>query len=140
MSALLERISAADDMEEHEVDVPEWGVEILLITPSMATRSRLMEAQIAARRDIPESEGMDDATAALRRIDMNQMQFSVIQACAFDPADRNQLFLAENTDADLAMLGAKNGKVVWQLFEACQLLAGLAGSDDDDVVDEGKDG
>lgn len=129
--SILDQIAKANDIEEHEVTVPEWGVDLLLITPTMATRSRLLEAQIAARRDIPAADldGLDEATANMRRIDMNAMQFAVIQACVFDPKSREAVFKPDHSEEDINMMGKKNGKVVWELFEACQKMAGLASDD-----------
>jgi len=137
--SILDQIAAADDIEQVEIEIPEWSLELLLKSPSMAKRSELMEQQLRNRDALGDDGGTDIGGV---RVDMNAMQFAVIQACCFDLESDEALFVPENTERDMAMLGAKNGRVVWELFEACQRIAGLAGDigDDEGPVEAGKEG
>jgi len=129
---LLDKIAEAPDIERENVEIPEWGVTIQVRTPSMIERSALVEAQIAERAQVDESDELDS-------IDMSRMQFQVIQACCFDPDSEEQLFTVANTERDMTMLHKKNGRVVWDLFRICQKLSGLT-DDAEEEVDLGKDG
>ena len=115
--SLRDTIQAADDSSYEDVDVPEWGVTIRVVPPSVGARADLLAK-------FPEDgEG----------IDYKAMFTNVLIATCYDPDTNEPAF----TDADAPMLLEKNGAVVQRLFEKCQKAAGFNA---DEVVERGKDG
>lgn len=119
MSSIRDLIAAANDIGDGEVvDVPEWGVKILVVSPTVEARSALLE-------QFPSTEG--------EGVDFKALFTSVLIATCHDPDTREPVF----TDADSEMLLGKNGAVVQRLFEVCQKAAGLNAPE---AIDSGKDG
>lgn len=119
MSSIRDRVAAAQDIGEGEiVDVPEWDVKILVISPTVGARAALLE-------QFPATEG--------EGVDFESLFTSVLIATCHDPETREPAF----TDADTEMLLGKNGAVVQRLFEVCQKASGLNANE---AIDQGKGG
>lgn len=135
MSKLLDQIAAAPDRNEEVVNIPEWGVDIKIVAPSMSERSKLIASF---------SGGLKDDDDRVTEDGLNTMQFETLRACVFDPADDSPVF---DDPAAASVLASKNGQVVFDLFRICQRYAGLTGDEDVDAaevptvqaMDEGKD-
>lgn len=134
MANLLDKIAAAQDRNTEIVHIPEWDVTVHVQAPSMEERSALVAE---AQKDADSDEGLTGPR-------FNQMQFRILRACVFDPEDGTPVF----GSADAAeILYRKNGRVVWELFLACQKLSGLSGDTETDEqelpttgeLDQGKD-
>lgn len=135
MSKLLDQIAAAPDRNEENLEIPEWGVTVKIVVPSMAERSKLISSF---------SGGLKDDDDRVTEDGLNTMQFETLRACVFDPADDTPVF---DDPAAADVLASKNGQVVFDLFRICQVYAGLTGDADVDAaevptaqaMDEGKD-
>ena len=119
MSSIRDQILGADDLDTETVDVPEWGVTLLLRTPDARTRGRMMAAYV----DNEHGDGVDWETFYAR----------MVALCAFDPDTGERVFPEAD---DVGRLAQKNGAVVQRVGERCLAVAGMS----KEAVDEGKDG
>jgi hypothetical protein len=114
--SLKDQILSSDDRATEVVDVPEWGVKIALIAPSVAVRSKL----------IGDNSSDDDS------FDITKLHVGMLIATAHDPDTGATLFDASDAEA----LGAKSAGVVQRLFEAAMRVSGLSA---DTETELGKD-
>lgn len=121
--AIRKQIFAADDAVEETIEVEEWGVKLLLLSPSAKRRAAMIDTFTTV------TFGADGE--ALTSMDVQAMIPSLVIACAFDPDTREPVF----TEADREGLSAKNGMVVERVGKACLGIAGLTKG----AVDAGKD-
>ena len=104
MSTLRERILSASDIQEEIVDVPEWGVQVLVRGMTGAQRAAYLEAAAPGGR-----ANIANAYALL------------VITCALDPATRQPIF--EMADRDALM--AKSGRALERIAMAAMRLSGL---------------
>lgn len=114
--SLYDKIREADDIADTLVDVPEWGVAILVRSPNGRERAELLNLIV--------SEDSDERRALLFPM--------TIALTAHDPDTKERLFTRE----DVAWLAEKNGVVLQRVAEVGMRLAGLVA----DAVEEGKGG
>lgn len=105
--SLKEQIQQAEDRARRTIDVPEWGVVLELISPSVEERAELIAAHQAA-----EDGEIDYAT----------MYTSLLIATAHDPETGERVFGPD----DAAWLAKKDAEVVNRVFEVAQEISGLA--------------
>ena len=106
--SIRDKVAAADDRQTEVVTIPEWDVTIELRSPTVNERADLI-------REFTDDDGRTDYAA---------MYAALVIATCHDPETGDKAFTAE----DAAMLREKNGRVVNDLFEAAQLIAGLSPS------------
>lgn len=116
MADLRQSILEAEDIESETVDVPQWGVKVLVKSPTARARSRLMRQFID-----PDSGDLD----------YEAMYPALVIATAHDPETGELLFTAEDANA----LNQKNGAAVETIAKPALRLAGFT---PDEAVDEGK--
>lgn len=116
--SIRDKIKAAQDLTEEVVEVPEWGVEILLRSPNGRVRARLV------------SMFVDPETGEQRSFDASIMYPGLLVATCFDPETREPLFTADDGE----WLLEKNGGVVERLALRAMRVSGL----DEDAVDRAK--
>ena len=123
MSVISEKVRDAKDLTEITMPVPEWGVDLLLISPTVAERLAMINAYTV---------WTDDPDGPVATLDRTAMAPSLVIACAHDPATREQAF----EDGDLAMLQAKNGAIVDRIAQKCYPLVGFG---EEGATEAGKD-
>lgn len=115
-TSIKDKIKAAKDLVSETREVPEWGVEIELRSPTVGTR-----------RDILKAYTKTNAVTGEQEVDLVEMQFSLMLAMVYAPGDDGPLFEDEDRD----WLVDKNGSVVWGIAEECMVLAGFTNPDPD---------
>lgn len=113
--SLYDKIKNADDIASELLDVPAWGVTILVKAPNGRERAELLNLLVA--------EDTDE-----RRVMLFPLAIA-LTAC--DPETGDRLF----TRDDIEMLLGKSGKVIQEVAQVGMRLAGLVA----DAVDSGKD-
>jgi hypothetical protein len=116
MSAISDRIKAADDMTSETVTIPEWDVTVAVRSMTGRARARLLKA--AAQPD--------------GTMDFETLYPAILIACCFDPESGEAVF----TDADAKWLNEKSAGPVERIAQIGMRLSGLS----KDEVEEGKDG
>jgi len=114
---LREKILAAQDIHSEMVEIPEWGVELLVKGMSAGNRLSLMQ------------NAYDQTT---QQINMAIVYPDVVVACAYDPESGEPIF----TDADKADLMGKASAAIERLANVGLRLSGI-GKDEQDAA--GKD-
>ena len=111
-----EKILKAMDLSHEDLEVPEWGVTIRVVSPSGRERTRIVTSFM-------NDDGMPD---------LEKMYPALIIATASDPETGERLFTADDAEALLD----KNGRVLERIARAAMRVAGM----NDDTIDVGKDG
>lgn len=127
MSLISQKVKEADDKTEVMLDVPEWDVKLLLISPTVTENAAMIEQYTRWEADVD-----GDLQA---NIDRAAMAPSIVAFCAHDPETRERAFTA----ADIPMLSSKAGPVVAKVARACWPLIGWSDTPGDTVTDPGKD-
>lgn len=84
--SLRDKILAAEDIPTESVEIPEWGVEILMKGMSAGERIRLME---------------EAYNADTGQVNMSVVYPDVAIACAHDPETGDPIFTADDKEAIL---------------------------------------
>ena len=109
---LRERILAAQDRPFEDVEVPEWGAVVRVLSMSGLDRDR-WEAEMLERNKRPAAERLANVRASL------------VARCSADPATGERLF----ADADIDALGAKAARALDRVFAVASRLNGLSDAD-----------
>lgn len=117
MSSVRDLILDADDLDSETVDVPEWGVTIVLRAPSGSERAAMMRATVS-----------ESGESKLE--DWSLLWPVALAMCAHDPSSGERVFTMD----DVPALQEKSAAVLERLGDRCLALAGLK----PDAVDEGK--
>lgn len=115
MSDVRKKILEAADLSHEDVEVPEWGVTIRVVSPTVRERARIVSAFM----------GPDG------KPDIEKMYPALVIATASDPETGERLFTA---DDEAALLG-KSGKAVELVAQAALRVSGMS----DRPVETGKD-
>lgn len=115
-ATLRDQILLSDDMEYEEVEVPQWGVTVLVSSLSASERAKLMWR--ARDRDTGD-------------INIEELYALLFVHTVRDPEDQGLLF----TEKDIPKLNEKNGAA---LEVVCGVAARLAGLDQEDEKSLGK--
>lgn len=115
MSNLRDKILAASDLSHEDVEVPEWGVTIRVVSPTVRERARIVSAFMG-----PDGQP-----------DIEKMYPALVIATASDPETGERLFTQDDTEA----LSGKSGKAMELVAQAALRVAGMS----DRPVDLGKD-
>lgn len=118
MSSIRDKIAQADDTSYEDVEVPEWGVTIRVVSPPLGRRNELL-------RQLNEVE---DGT-----VDFDSMYVDVLTAACADPETGEPVFGPGDRDLILG----KSAEATHRLFLVAQEKCGLKG---DAVIDQGKGG
>lgn len=118
MSSLRDKVASSDDASFEDVPVPEWGVTVRVVPPTVTVRSQLL-------KKFPTDVDQD--------IDYDNLYTSVLIATCHDPETGALAF----TDDDVEMLLGKNGSVVGRLFDKCKEVCGF---DAPETIEQGKGG
>lgn len=107
-------VLAATDLPRERVDVPEWGAGAYVFVRGMTgTEKDSWEKHVIERRA---SLGCENVFPGIRA--------SVVVRCAVDD-DGGRIF----TDADVELVGAKNGKAIDRIFDKASRLSGITPED-----------
>ena len=109
--ALLSRdqITAADDRNWEDVDVPEWGGTVRLLGMSGTDRNAYQESMVVL-----------GANGKPQKVNLQDQLARLLSKCLVGE-DFQRLF----TDKDVRELGRKNGAVLERLGKVAQRLSGL---------------
>lgn len=102
---LREQILNIDDIQEEVVDIPSWGVKVLVRGLSGKERAKLMQ----------------EATDARGVVNFAKLYPNMIIACTYDPETKERLF--EDTDRDALM--SKSAAALDILFNVANKLSGI---------------
>lgn len=116
MSDLRAKILEASDLTHEDVVVPEWGVTVRVVSPTVRERARIVSSFM----------GPDG------KPDLEAMYPALVIATATDPKSGERLF----TEADADALADKNGRAMERVAKAAMTVAGMS----EDAADLGKDG
>lgn len=108
--SLRDQIAAAQDLDAETVDVPEWGVTLMLRTPTLAERAAMV------RRFVNED-------GSSRTSDLSEMYPALLIATCVDPETGAPLF----TEADADLIRSKSGTVVDRIALIALRIAGMSG-------------
>lgn len=110
MSNIKNKIRQSNDLSQELVEVPEWGVTVLV--RSMSARQR---AEFAAYIDSAQKDGgVVHSIESLWQV--------VLLNCCFDPDTNEAVFDAEDIEW---LMGEKSGIVIDRLANACLEVSGL---------------
>lgn len=112
--SLRDKILKAADLSHEDIEVPEWGVTIRVVSPTVRERARIVAAFMGP-----------DGTP-----DIEKMYPALVIATASDPETGDRLF----TDDDAEALSAKSGKAVERVAQAALRVSGMS----DNPVEQGK--
>lgn len=115
-----EQITAADDRQWEDVDVPEWGGTVRLLGMSGTERNAYQSSLVVI-----------GPNGSVQRMNMADQLAKLVGKCLVGE-DFQRLF----TDKEIKALGAKNGAVLERLGTICQRLSGLRKEDMEEA--EGK--
>lgn len=113
--SLRDKILEAADLSHEDVDVPEWGVTIRVVSPTVRERARIVSAFM----------GKDGSP------DIEKMYPALVIATACDPESGDHLF----TEADFEALSGKSGRAMETVAQAALRVSGMS----DRPVEAGKD-
>jgi len=119
MSTLSDQILAADDGDMETINVPEWGVDVGIISMSGTARARVADVAAAGLED--DGAGL----IALWRV--------TLRTCLIDPADMTPIFA---DDEALNALMDKSAAVLHRLWDTAWKKSGLGTGGEKDA---GKD-
>lgn len=125
-STIRDKIREAEDRGETTLSIPEWDVDLLLISPATIERTEMILRFTHVALDDEGVPIVDEDGTEKETLDLVSMMPSLVAACTHDPETRERVFA---TDADVAMLNTKNGAIVERIAFACMPLAGLGGKD-----------
>lgn len=108
-----DQITAADDRNWEDVDVPEWGGQVRLLGLSGTERNAYQASLVVL-----------GPNGSVQRMNLAD-QTAKLLAKAIVGEDFKRLY----TDKEVTGLGAKNGAVLQRLFEVAQRLSGLRKED-----------
>jgi len=103
--SLRENILKANDIQEEIVEVPEWGVKVLVRGLTGEARAKLLSK----------------ATDVSRKIDYAQLYASLVILSTFDPDTKEQVF--EETDRDELM--KKSATAIERITTVAMRLSGV---------------
>jgi hypothetical protein len=108
MSELRDQILAIEDIEEELVDVPQWGVKVLVRGMDGSARAKFMQRSArSANRD--------------GNVDLEAFYPQLIIATSFDPDTDEKLF----DPADKDVLNTKSGAALQVLADVALRLSGI---------------
>lgn len=110
MSRLSDIIYQSHDIPEQIVDVPEWGVSLLIRGLDGESRARYLERYMTS--------DMDGSVT----IDYGSMYPAILVETCFDPDDNSLVFEGE---ADMAKINKKSAAVIERLAKIASELSGL---------------
>jgi len=113
--SLRDQILNADDLSYEDVEVPEWGVTVRVVSPTVRERARIVSAFMG-----PDGQ-----------VDIEKMYPTLVIATASDPESGERLFTA----ADAEALSGKSGAAVEVVAQAALRVSGMS----DKPVEAGKD-
>ena len=116
-ASLRDKILAAQDIPSEPVNIPEWGVDVVVRGMSAGERITLMQ------------NAFDQTT---QQVNMSIVYPDVVVACTFDPDSSEPVF----TDADKPLILSKSSAAVERLANVGLRLSGI-GKDEQDAA--GKD-
>ena len=116
-ASLRDKILAAQDIPSEPVNIPEWGVDVVVRGMSAGERITLMQ------------NAFDQTT---QQVNMSIVYPDVVVACTFDPDSSEPVF----TDADKPLILSKSSAAVERLANVGLRLSGM-GKDEQDAA--GKD-
>ena len=116
-ASLRDKILAAQDIPSEPVNIPEWGVDVVVRGMSAGERITLMQ------------NAFDQTT---QQVNMSIVYPDVVVACTFDPDSSEPVF----TDADKPLILSKSSAAVERLANVRLRLSGI-GKDEQDAA--GKD-
>ncbi|CAB4169709.1 hypothetical protein UFOVP1305_40 [uncultured Caudovirales phage] len=107
---LKDQIAEADDLLEEVVEVPEWGVTLLIRTPTLAARASMIKRFV-------NEDGTSNAN------DLGAMYPALLIATVCDPETGAALFTTNDSDLILS----KNGAIVDRIAQIALRLSGMSG-------------
>jgi hypothetical protein len=110
MAGLKDTILGADDIEEEDHDVPEWGVKVK-VRGMTGTERDSFEGKLVAMR-----KGGTDPEMRLA-----DFRSKVLVRCLVDPETDKRIF----DEKDVQQLGRKSGAVLDRLFDVAKRLSGM---------------
>jgi hypothetical protein len=116
-ASLRDKILAAEDIPSETVEIPEWGVQVVVRGMSAGDRLSLMHA------------AFDPAT---EQVNMGIVYPDVVVACAFDPASGEPVFTAADKDAIMT----KSSAAIERIANVGLRLSGV-GKDEQDAAGKG---
>lgn len=114
MASLRDKIFAAQDIPTEVVNIPEWGVDVLVRGMSAGDRITLMQ------------NAFDQAT---QQVNMSIVYPDVVVSCTYDPDSNEPIFTNEDKSAILA----KSSAAVERLANVGLRLSGI-GKDEQDAA------
>ncbi len=124
---LKETILGAADLAREKVACPEWGADVHVRTLS-GTERDAFEVQAYERLDALEAAGKKDPYVNARNL-----RARFVAWCLCD-ADGAPVYGAQPTEADIASLGTKSGRVLDRLYAVAQRLNGLGQKDAEELA------
>lgn len=110
-----DQIMSADDLQEREVAVPEWGGTVLIKALTGHERDNFEASVIVGR-------GRD------RDINMRALRAKLSALSIIDPVSKERMF----SEKEVRFLGQKSARALQRVFEAAQELNGMT----DEAVEE----
>lgn len=115
--SLRDRILEAADIPEELVEIPEWGVTVLVRGLDGKSRTRMLAKA---------------ANQESGQVDLQRIYPELVIACTYDPEERDPLFTSDDEDRVMA----KSGAALDRITTAAMRLSGMNG----EAVDQaGKD-
>lgn len=112
---LREQILSSSDLSHEDVEVPEWGVTVRVVSPTVRERARIVSAFMG-----PDGQP-----------DLEKMYPALVIATASDPETGERLFTPDDAEA----LSAKSGKAMETVAQAALRVSGMS----ERPVESGKD-
>lgn len=116
MSRLSDSIYQSHDIPEEQVEVPEWGVTILLRGLDGESRARYLERYMTP-----------DANGDLH-IDYAVMYPAILVETCFDPEDGSLVF--DKGEEDIARINKKAAQVIERLAQKASEMSGLTANEE----------
>jgi hypothetical protein len=106
MSSLSAQIFAADDIESETIEVPQWGVTLLIKSMSAKARALMVDNAMANNGGV---------------FNIQQVMPDIVIQCTFDPETGERVFL----DTDREALMAKSANAVEIVATVAMRLSGM---------------
>ena len=113
MSNVIAQIEAADDRRESTIEIPEWGISVVLREPVMEQVRNLRNKYLVLSED--------GQTANAEKSDLDGFNWALISLMVHEE-EGDKIF--ENGKQAEEVLGKKSSRVVAGLVEKCANMAG----------------
>lgn len=110
---LREKILNTEDIKEQVVEIPEWGVKVLVRGLDGAQRAKVMQ----------------NATDARGNINFTKIYPDIIIASCYDPETKEKIF--EDTDRDLIM--KKSSVAIDRIVNVAMAISGLSKQAEEEI-------